>query len=86
MTRVVARPLKHDSADKHVAGSARYIDDLPEPEGCLHGALHLATITHGRILSIDVSAARALPGVVDIITVADVPGDAGSVPPILAMP
>ncbi len=89
MTRIVARPLKHDSAEKHVAGSARYIDDLPEPEGCLHGALHLAPITHGRILSIDVSAARALPGVVDIITVADVPGDPDIAPvfpgdPVLA--
>ncbi|MBP7065294.1 xanthine dehydrogenase molybdopterin binding subunit [Ferrovibrio sp.] len=75
MTRVVAQPIKHDSADKHVAGAARYIDDLPEPEGCLHGALHLAGITHGRILSIDLSAARAMPGVVDAITVVDVPGD-----------
>lgn len=89
MTRVVARPIKHDSADKHVAGEARYIDDLPEPEGCLHGALHLAGITHGRILNIDLAAARALPGVVDAITVMDVPGDPDIAPvfpgdPVLA--
>jgi len=90
MTRVVAKPLKHDSAAKHVSGSARYIDDLPEPEGCLHGACHMAAITHGRIKSIDLSAARALPGVVDVITVADVPGDPDIAPvfpgdPVLAL-
>jgi len=89
MTRIVSKPIKHDSAAKHVAGSARYIDDLPEPEGCLHGALHLASIAHGRITAIDLSAARALPGVVDVITVADVPGDADIAPvfpgdPVLA--
>jgi len=85
----VSRPLPHDSATRHVAGTALYIDDLPEPEGLLHGALHLAEVTHARILSVDLSAARALPGVVDVITVADVPGDPDIAPvfpgdPVLA--
>ncbi|WP_374632309.1 xanthine dehydrogenase molybdopterin binding subunit [Ferrovibrio sp.] len=88
-THVVAKSLKHDSAPKHVCGSARYIDDLPEPEGCLHGGLTMAPIAHGRIKSIDLSAALALPGVVDAITVADVPGDPDIAPvfpgdPVLA--
>ena len=29
--------LRHDSAHKHVTGSAEYIDDIPEPAGLVHG-------------------------------------------------
>lgn len=88
-TSVVHKPVQHDSAPKHVAGSARYIDDLPEPEGQLHAALHLADRAHAKILSVDVSAALAVPGVIDVITVADVPGNADIAPvkgpePVLA--
>ena len=36
------RTLRHDSAHKHVAGSADYIDDMPEPAGTLHAALGLS--------------------------------------------
>ena len=32
----VRRPLAHDSAVKHVTGTARYIDDVAEPAGTLH--------------------------------------------------
>ena len=38
--------LRHDSAHKHVAGSAEYIDDIPEPSGLLHGALGMADRAH----------------------------------------
>jgi xanthine dehydrogenase large subunit len=76
MTAVVHKSVRHDSAPKHVAGTARYIDDLPEPEGLLHAALHLSERTHAKILNIDLTAALALPGVMAAITVDDVPGDA----------
>jgi xanthine dehydrogenase large subunit len=66
---------KHDSAYKHVAGDAIYIDDIPEPAGTLHGGLGLATIAHGKIKSLDLSAVRSAPGVVDVITAKDMPGD-----------
>src|SRR3546814_12969896 len=69
------RPMPHDSATRHVSGTARYVDDLSEPEGLLHAALHLSDRVHARIRSIDLSKALALPGVVTAITVADVPGD-----------
>jgi xanthine dehydrogenase large subunit len=80
------RPIPHDSAPRHVTGSARYIDDLPEPEGLLHAALHLSDRVHARIRSIDVSAARAVPGVVAVITVADVPGDPDIAPVVRPEP
>ena len=45
----VHRSLRHDSALKHVAGEAVYIDDMPEPPGTLHGALVLSPVAHGKL-------------------------------------
>ncbi len=55
----VATSQRHDSAHKHVTGTAVYIDDMPEPAGLLHGCLGLSTVTHGRIRKIDLSAVRS---------------------------
>ena len=79
----------HESAHLHVAGEAAYIDDLPELAGTLHVALGLSPVAHGRLLAIDLEAIRALPGVVWVMTAADIPGpnDCGSIvhdEPILA--
>ena len=67
--------VRHDSAHKHVSGTAVYIDDIPEPAGTLHVGLGLATIAHGRIRSVDLSAVKAAPGVVGVLTHEDVPGE-----------
>ncbi|MCQ2003527.1 xanthine dehydrogenase molybdopterin binding subunit [Rhizobium sp. NRK18] len=66
--------LKHDSAHKHVSGTADYIDDMPEPANLLHGALGLSTRPHAKILSMDLSEVEASPGVVCVLTGKDVPG------------
>ncbi|TCL74651.1 xanthine dehydrogenase molybdopterin binding subunit [Rhizobium sp. BK251] len=66
--------LRHDSAHKHVTGTADYIDDIPEPAGLLHGALGLSDRAHAEILSMDLSAVAASPGVVWVFTGKDVPG------------
>ena len=71
----VATDQRHDSAHKHVSGQAVYIDDMPEPAGTLHGCLGLSTVAHGTITTIDLSAVRAAPGVVDVLTAKDVPGE-----------
>ena len=42
----VATDRRHDSAHKHVTGTAVYIDDMPQPAGLLHGCLGLSTATH----------------------------------------
>ena len=64
----------HDSAIKHVTGRAEYTDDLTEPTGTLHAYLGLSTCAHGRIVDMDLSAVRAAPGVIDVLTAADIPG------------
>jgi len=83
----ISRP--HESAHLHVAGEASYIDDLPELAGTLHCALGLSPVACGTLQAIDHDAIRALPGVVDVLTSADIPGtnDCGSIihdDPILA--
>lgn len=72
--KVVHEPLPHDSAHKHVSGLAEYIDDIPEPTGILHGCVGLATIAHGTIKKLDLSAVRSSSGVVAVLTHADIPG------------
>jgi xanthine dehydrogenase large subunit len=66
--------VRHDSAHKHVTGTADYIDDLPEPAGLLHGALGLSDRAHAEIAGIDLSEVAATPGVVWVFTGNDVPG------------
>jgi xanthine dehydrogenase large subunit len=69
------RPLRHDSAEGHVAGAALYVDDLPEAPGTLHLAFGLAADGHGRLKVLDLSAVRGSPGVVAVFTAADIPGE-----------
>ena len=72
---VSGKPVPHESATLHVSGDARYVDDIPLPAGTLHAALGLSPVAHGRIRSLDLSAVRAAPGVVAVLTAADIPGD-----------
>ena len=81
--------IPHESAALHVAGEATYVDDIPELAGTLYVALGLSSEAHAKIRSIDLDAVRAAPGVVDVVTAADIPGvnDCGPIihdDPILA--
>jgi len=71
--RHVYRPLPHDSGAKHVQGTAKYIDDIPEPVGTLHVAVGGAPVARGRIRRIDLADAQNFPGVIAVITAADIP-------------
>ena len=73
----------------HVSGSAPYTDDLPELAGTLHAALGLSPVANGVLRAIDLQTIRAMPGVVAVLTSADIQGvnDCGSIvhdDPILA--
>jgi xanthine dehydrogenase large subunit len=86
----VGRSKKHESADKHVAGEALYVDDRPGLRGELHAAVGQSTVAHANILSMDLSAVKSATGVIAVITVEDVPGhtDIGPVfpgDPVLAI-
>jgi CO/xanthine dehydrogenase Mo-binding subunit len=79
----VARP-RPDSEPK-VRGRARFGADLQET-GLLHGRLVLSYAAHARIVSIDRTEALAVPGVVAVLTAADLPipvrGDARHFKPL----
>jgi len=67
----VPKYVRADGLEK-VTGQARYAADLLLP-GMLEGRLLLAGTAHARIKSFDTSRAQRLPGVVAVITQADVP-------------
>ena len=81
--------IPHESAALHVAGEATYVDDIAELAGTLYVALGQSSVAHANIASINLDAVRAAPGVVDVISAADIPGrnDCGPIvhdDPILA--
>ena len=80
---VVSKPMRHDSAPLHVQGAAAYIDDIREPEGTLHVAPGLSHVACGTITKLDLDAVRAVPGVVAVLTAADIPGK-NDVAPVFA--
>ena len=79
----VGQALEHDSARMHVTGEATYVDDIPEVRGTLHAAIGTSARPHARIRAMDLSRVVAAPGVVAVVTAADVPGtnDCGPVVP-----
>ena len=88
-TPAARHPHPHESAHLHVSGEAMYVDDLPELARTAHAALGLSPQAHARIIRLDLNAVRAMPGVIGVLTAADIPGrnDCGPVvhdDPILA--
>jgi xanthine dehydrogenase large subunit len=68
----IRQSLAHDSAARHVAGEALYVDDLPELPGTLHAWAVLSTHAHAAI-TVDIGKARAAPNVAAVLTAADLP-------------
>ena len=73
------RSMPHESANAQVSGAANYVDDIPEVRGTLYAAPIMSNVAHGRLRSLDASAALALHGVRGLIQSQDIPGD-----PVLA--
>jgi xanthine dehydrogenase large subunit len=77
---VVGVPMPHESAALHVTGTALYTDDLVHrTKDVLHAHPVQVMKAHGRITALRTGPALAVPGVVRVLTGADVPGvnDAG---------
>jgi xanthine dehydrogenase large subunit len=64
----VGRDVPHDSARGHVTGESLYVDDLPALPGELLVDFVWSPFAHARIRRVDLTAARALPGVVRLYT------------------
>ncbi|MFB6805282.1 xanthine dehydrogenase molybdopterin binding subunit [Streptomyces sp. NPDC056387] len=77
---VVGVSMPHESANLHVTGAALYTDDLVHrAKDVLHAYPVQVMKAHGRITALRTEPALAVPGVVRVLTGADVPGvnDAG---------
>ncbi|WP_417674284.1 xanthine dehydrogenase molybdopterin binding subunit [Roseibium sp.] len=73
--RHVRKALPHDSAEKHVAGKAIYIDDIVEPVGTLHVVPGWARkAVRGKLVNLGLDKVRQAPGVVAVLTAEDIPG------------
>ncbi len=83
--RYTGASIKRSEDPRILTGAGRYVDDIKLP-GMRHAAFVRSPLAHGRVLSVDVSAARALPGVVAALTGAEL--EAMTVPapdPLLAL-
>ena len=67
--------IRHESAVKHVTGSAQYVDDVPEFPGQLFVATGQSTVAHARIKKISLERVRSARDVVDVIVQSDIPGN-----------
>lgn len=71
--KVVGKSVERKDARVKVTGKARYAGDLVAP-GMLYGKILRSPVAHAKILNIDISKAKALPGVMAVITGKDFPG------------
>jgi len=69
---VLGQPLPRVEGELKVTGRARYAAEIPVP-GVRFALLRGSPIAHGRIRSVDVSAAEGLPGVVGVLTHLNMP-------------
>jgi len=72
-TGVGGRGCKYEAADLAL-GARPYIDDLRVP-GTVHAALRLTDHSRATVTGIDTGRAAAAPGVLAVLTAADVPGE-----------
>jgi carbon-monoxide dehydrogenase large subunit len=68
--RYTGASIKRSEDPRILTGAGRYVDDVKLP-GMLHAAFVRSPMAHARVLSVDASAARELPGVVAVLTGAE---------------
>ena len=76
---LIGSPIERLEDLRFLRGRGEYVDDLARA-GLLHAAILRSSVAHGRIRSIDVSAARSLAGVHCVITAKDIGKEVPRVP------
>lgn len=74
--RAIGAPLRRKEDARLVTGRTQWTDSIALP-GALHMGIVRSPLAHARITGVDTTAAKALPGVVDVVTAADL-GDANA--------
>jgi carbon-monoxide dehydrogenase large subunit len=83
--RWLGKDMNRVEDPRFLRGEGRYVDDLSLP-GMLHSAVVRSPYAHAKIVRIDTSKAEALPGVVRVVTGADVAEHAAPLPSFGAGP
>ena len=68
------QPIAHDSAVKHVSGTATYIDDMAMPADTIELLIAQSPHAHAKIIHMDLDAVRSAQGVIRVITSDDIDG------------
>lgn len=71
-TSNIGKRIRLIEGDKKITGNLRYVADV-QMAGMLHARLVTSAHAHARLLNVDCTAAAALPGVVAVLTAADLP-------------
>ena len=80
---LIGRAMRRAEDRRFLTGAACFVDDFTRPALC-HAAIVRSPIAHGRLLAIDAAAARARPGVLAVLTAADLGELGGPIPIRLA--
>jgi carbon-monoxide dehydrogenase large subunit len=83
-TRTFGQRITRNEDPQLLTGQAQYVDDVTIP-GTLHAAFKRSDYGHARLLNVDVSAARGMPGVIAVYTAADL-GDFWQPAPLVIPP
>ncbi len=75
----IGKPLKRIEDPRLITGRDPYVNDVPLPPNALAMAMARSPMAHARIVAVDTSAAKAMPGVVEVLTGADVNGEIGEI-------
>jgi xanthine dehydrogenase large subunit len=65
---------QHESATRQVSGTAHYVDDIPEHTNIAHAAIGVTSQASGVISALDLDMVRASEGVLDVVTIDEIPG------------
>ncbi|HZU07011.1 MAG TPA: xanthine dehydrogenase family protein molybdopterin-binding subunit [Chloroflexota bacterium] len=84
-TRWMGTALKRKEDPRLLTGQGRFLDDIKLP-GMLHAAFVRSPHAHARVLRVDASAARALPGVYAVLTGAEARERSGTLRPLIPVP
>lgn len=86
---ILGHAVRRREDPRLITGKGRFVDDI-ETDRCLHVAFVRSTLAHATIRAVDVAAAAAAPGVVAVLTAADLglPARVGfqMVPAVFARP
>src|SRR5262245_24743002 len=82
---MLGQSIRRKEDRRFLTGRGRYLDDLRLAD-MLHAAIVRSPHAHARIAAIEIDAARAMPGVVAVLTGADLPETRAAIPPFVPSP